>query len=120
VEEIRSDWEILEAFTDAAVKYGLPRVTAFNRGDNFGIGYFDVNQNIGFRQNANHAFLPHKRANLHVMTETLVEKLLLDGAGGSATGCIASEWYGESEKKLMCQVRFAACDVLTCPTAVVV
>jgi choline dehydrogenase len=86
VEKIRSDWEILDAFADAAVKYGLPRVADFNKGDNFGVGYFDVNQNDGFRQNTYHAFLPHKRANLHVMSETLVEKLLLDDAGGECYG----------------------------------
>lgn len=86
VEEIRSEWEILDAFADAAVKYGLPLVNDFNTGDNFGVGYFDVNQNNGFRQNAYQAFLSNKRDNLHVMSETLVEKVLLDDAGRECYG----------------------------------
>jgi len=44
VESQRLRWDILEAFASAAEQEGIPRVQDFNRGDNFGSGYFEVNQ----------------------------------------------------------------------------
>lgn len=81
VEPQRLRWDILEAFAAAAEQEGIPRVQDFNRGDNFGSGYFEVNQRRGWRWNTSKAFLRpvQKRPNLHVMTDAHVEQLLLEG-----------------------------------------
>lgn len=81
VEAQRLRWDILEAFASAAEQEGIPRVQDFNRGDNFGSGYFEVNQRRGWRWNTSKAFLRpvQKRPNLHVMTGAHVEQLVLEG-----------------------------------------
>ncbi|CAB3813830.1 GMC family oxidoreductase [Achromobacter animicus] len=80
VESQRLRWDILEAFASAAEQEGIPRVQDFNRGDNFGSGYFEVNQRSGWRWNTSKAFLRpvRKRPNLHVMTGALAEQLEFD------------------------------------------
>lgn len=80
VESQRLRWDILEAFAAAAEQEGIPRVPDFNRGDNFGTGYFEVNQRSGWRWNTSKAFLRpvSKRPNLHVMTGALAEQLEFD------------------------------------------
>lgn len=80
VEERRVNWEILDAWRDAAAECGIPKIEEFNRGDNFGNAYFQMNQNKGVRWNASKAFLRPiaHRPNLTVMTETAVEKLLIE------------------------------------------
>jgi choline dehydrogenase len=75
VEKVRTNWEILDAFVDAAEKYGIPRTKDFNTGDNTGVGYFDVNQQDGWRLNAYQAFIS-PRPNLTVIASSIVEKLL--------------------------------------------
>ncbi len=57
VEAQRLRWDILERFIDAAEQAGIPRTDDFNRGDNFGVGYFEVNQRRGIRWNTAKAFL---------------------------------------------------------------
>ncbi|MCG2596582.1 GMC family oxidoreductase [Achromobacter insuavis] len=81
VEAQRLRWDILDAFADAAAQEGIPRVQDFNRGDNFGVGYFDVNQRRGWRWNTAKAFLRpvRERSNLHVMTGSHAERLLFEG-----------------------------------------
>jgi choline dehydrogenase len=80
VDTPRSHWEILERFTDAAVEAGIPRTRDFNRGDNFGIGPFDVNQRRGVRWNASKAFLHpiRHRKNLTVVTGALIDRVILE------------------------------------------
>jgi choline dehydrogenase len=79
VEHQRLSWEVLNAFADAAVQAGIPRTSDFNRGDNEGVGYFEVNQRRGIRWNAVKGFLrpAMNRANLAVMTHAQVERLVL-------------------------------------------
>ena len=81
VEGQRLSWEILDAFRDAAAETGIPNTDDFNTGNNEGCGYFEVNQKQGVRWSAADAFLhPIKsRANLTVLTESLVNKLQFDG-----------------------------------------
>jgi choline dehydrogenase len=81
VEQQRLSWEILDAFLEAAVECGLPRTDDFNRGNNEGVGYFQVNQKRGVRWNASKAFLrpAMKRANLAVFTEAQARRLTLEG-----------------------------------------
>ncbi len=81
VETPKLRWEILESFADAAVESGIPRTDDFNRGNNEGVGRFDVNQRKGVRWSASKAFLrpAMKRPNLTVVTGALVKKLRTDG-----------------------------------------
>ncbi|MBM3545569.1 MAG: FAD-binding protein [Alphaproteobacteria bacterium] len=80
VDEMRLSWEILDAFRDAAAEVGIPKITDFNRGDNEGCGYFQVNQRRGVRLSTAQAFLKpvRRRANLKVFTHAEAEGLLLD------------------------------------------
>ena len=84
VQERRVDWEILDAWRDAAAESGIPKIAEFNRGDNFGNAYFQMNQNRGVRWNARKAFLdPAKgRKNLTVLTEAHAKKLVIDRENG--------------------------------------
>lgn len=77
VEKQRLSWEILGSFTDAAVQAGIEKTDDFNKGDNAGIGYFEVNQRSGWRWNTSKAFLKPvlSRPSLTVWTESQVEKL---------------------------------------------
>lgn len=81
VEEQRLRWEILDDFADACVEAGIPRRDDFNDGDNFGVGYFKVNQRKGWRWNTVKGFLrpAEGRANLDVMTEAQVARVIFDG-----------------------------------------
>ena len=92
VERQRLRWDILEAFARAAREAGVPASEDFNRGDNEGVGYFEVNQRRGWRWNASKAFLRpvRQRANLQVWTHAQVERLRIvrDAAGGlRCEGC---------------------------------
>ncbi len=88
VERQRLSWEILDAFARAAQQAGIPASEDFNRGDNEGVGYFEVNQRRGVRWNTSKAFLHPvaRRPNLEVRTGLQVTRLLLEGAPVRATG----------------------------------
>src|SRR5687768_10299300 len=81
VERPKLTWEILDAFANAAEESGIPRVEDFNRGNNEGVGRFEVNQKSGVRWSAAKAFLrpAMKRPNLTVITQALVRKLKVEG-----------------------------------------
>ena len=49
VERQRLRWDVLDAFAAAAQQAGIPACADFNRGDNEGVGYFEVNQHRGWR-----------------------------------------------------------------------
>lgn len=80
VEKQRLSWKILDVFKQAAVEAGLPQCDDFNRGNNHGVGYFDVNQNKGWRLNTARAFLKPaaRRDNLTLITGAVVDKLHFD------------------------------------------
>lgn len=84
VERQRLRWEILDAFAEAAQQAGIPATDDFNRGDNEGVGYFEVNQRAGIRWNATKAFLRpvQERDNLQVWTGAQVRRVLLDRTTG--------------------------------------
>jgi choline dehydrogenase len=98
VERPRVSWEILDAWRRAAAEAGIPPSDDFNRGDNFGCGYFEVNQRRGVRWNASKAFLrpAQHRPNLVVWTDAQVRRVRFDGrratgvdlvrGGGAAQG----------------------------------
>ena len=81
VERPRVSWEILDAFRRAAEEAGIPPTDDFNRGDNNGCGYFEVNQKRGVRWNASKAFLRPvmARPNLTIWTDAHVSRLRFDG-----------------------------------------
>ena len=80
VSKQRLRWPIMDRFKDAAIEAGIPASDDFNRGDNFGVGYFDVSQRKGWRLNTSKAFLKDavKRSNLTMLTEAMVTKLKID------------------------------------------
>jgi len=90
VERQRLRWDVLDAFADAAQQAGIAHTKDFNRGDNEGVGYFQVNQRGGIRWNAAKAFLRPalERDNLQVWTGAHLSRVLLDNgeAGLRAVG----------------------------------
>jgi choline dehydrogenase len=80
VERQRLRWEILDAFAEAASQAGIPATPDFNAGDNFGVGYFEVNQRGGLRWNTAKAFLRptcYGRPNFELWTGAQVQRLRL-------------------------------------------
>ena len=86
VEKQRLRWDILDAFAQAAQQAGIPASSDFNRGDNEGVGYFDVNQRAGVRWNATKGFLRpiQERNNLQVWTGAQITRVVLEAAPGEA------------------------------------
>ena len=81
VEKQRLRWDILDAFAKAAQQAGIPATDDFNRGDNEGVGYFEVNQKAGVRWNATKAFLrpaQRDRQNLNVWTGAHISRVLIE------------------------------------------
>jgi choline dehydrogenase len=91
VERQRLSWPILDAFAQAAQQAGIPATDDFNRGDNEGVGYFEVNQRHGVRWNAAKGFLRpvRHRRNLEVLTGAHVTRLLLESGAGEGARLVA-------------------------------
>ncbi|HVK94636.1 MAG TPA: GMC family oxidoreductase N-terminal domain-containing protein [Noviherbaspirillum sp.] len=105
VERQRLSWEILDAFRDAAQQVGIPKCEDFNRGDNEGCGYFEVNQKKGLRWNTARAFLKStagRRGTLDIMTGCHVKRLrLVPGENGPVCSGVeftggGHEWFAEA------------------------
>ena len=81
VERPRVKWEVLDAIEKAATEMGVPVTPDFNTGENFGVGYFHVNQKRGVRWSSARAFLKPvlSRPNLRLETGVLVERLVFEG-----------------------------------------
>lgn len=81
VEAPRVSWKILDAIADAAEQFGIPKTGDFNTGNNFGVGYFHVNQRLGARWSAARGFLKPAlgRANLRLETKAEVERVEFEG-----------------------------------------
>ena len=73
--------DLAEAIIAAGMNVGLPRRNDLNREDTTGIGYLNCNIKRGVRQSSAEAFLKpiRRRPNLHIVTDTLVEKVSFDG-----------------------------------------
>ena len=91
----RMKWKVLDAFGEAAAMAGIPPVADFNGGDNFGSGYFQVNQKNGRRWSAASAFLKPVlyRQNLQVETGVKVSEILIEN--GRAVGVA---WLKDGER----------------------
>ena len=81
VETPRVQWDIIDAFRDAAVETGIPATDDFNRGNNEGVSRFEVTQKSGVRWSAARAFLDpaRPRPNLTVVTNALVHRVTFEG-----------------------------------------
>uniref|UniRef100_UPI003341991E GMC family oxidoreductase n=1 Tax=Castellaniella defragrans TaxID=75697 RepID=UPI003341991E len=81
VEPQRLRWGILDSFREAAAQAGIPRTDDFNRGDNEGCNYFEVNQRRGVRWNTSKAFLRpvESRPTLTVLTDARAERITFSG-----------------------------------------
>ena len=81
VQENRIRWEVVEAWKQAALDYGIPPNDDHNRGDNEGVGYFQGTISKGRRSSAAQAFLHPvmHRPNLHVLINAHVKRLRFQG-----------------------------------------
>ena len=98
IERQRLRWDLLDAFAQAAQQAGLPATTDFNRGDNEGVGYFEVNQKKGWRWNTARAFLRPGcvgRRNFELRCGVQASRLLFDTQGDGRSRCVGVElWDG--------------------------
>lgn len=96
IEKQRLSWQVLDDFAEAAVQAGIPRTEDFNRGDNEGVNYFEVNQRKGWRWNTSKAFLRpiRQRSNLTVWHSTHVNRLLFEEHSGKPR-CTGAELLRE-------------------------
>lgn len=94
IESQRLRWEILDNLIEAAEQAGIPRTKDFNRGDNSGVSYFEINQRSGWRWNTSRGFLrpiEKKRENLTVWTEAQVKRLIIATAADGTKRCTGVE-----------------------------
>jgi choline dehydrogenase len=110
IEKQRLRWDILDAFSEAAQQAGIPATDDFNRGDNEGVGYFEVNQKSGWRWNTAKAFLRptcYGRPNFEMWTGTQVAKLVVQAqasADGSQLRCTGVQvWSGTELVTVECR-----------------
>jgi choline dehydrogenase len=98
VERQRLRWDILDAFAKAAQESGIPHTEDFNRGDNEGVGYFQVNQKSGWRWNTAKAFLRpicYGRPNFEMWTSAQVMRLVIEQQPDGSKRCTGGHvWTG--------------------------
>jgi choline dehydrogenase len=116
IEKQRLRWDILDAFSQAAQQAGIPATDDFNRGDNEGVGYFEVNQRNGWRWNTAKAFLRptcNARPNFEMWTGTQVAKLVFEtqtGADGTPQRCTGAQvWNGSELVTVQCRGEVILC-----------
>ncbi|MGO9763127.1 MAG: GMC family oxidoreductase [Solirubrobacteraceae bacterium] len=97
VSEPRSLNAVSRAFVDAGVQAGLSRNEDFNGAEQDGVGFFQLTQRDGMRASTAVAYLQpaSARANLTVMTNTHVRRVLFEGA--RAVGVQASR-HGQPQE----------------------
>ena len=77
--------KMLEEFQNAAEEFGIPRTNDFNRGDNFGVGYFQFTTTreklLKLRCSAAKGYLNpiKKRSNLKIIVNAHVQKINFEG-----------------------------------------
>ena len=98
VEKQRLRWDVLDAFAQAAHETGIPRSSDFNRGNNDGVGYFEVNQKNGWRWNSAKAFLRdtcYRRRNFKLWTHAHVARLDMTVQSDGRRRCTGAQvWDG--------------------------
>jgi choline dehydrogenase len=117
VEKQRLRWDVLDAFAQAAAQAGIAPTDDFNRGDNEGVGYFEVNQKSGWRWNTAKAFLRPTcmaRPNFTLWTQSQVAKLLVEPAADRGLKCTGVQvWNGREMVRAT-----ATTEVLLCAGAI--
>ena len=101
VDKQRLRWDVLDAFSDAAVQAGIPATDDFNRGDNEGVGYFEVNQKNGWRWNTAKAFLRpmcYARPNFELWNNAQVCKLIVELQPDGSKRCTGVEVWAGTER----------------------
>ena len=96
IEKQRLRWDILDAFAQAAQQAGIPATPDFNRGNNEGVAYFEVNQKKGWRWNTAKAFLRptcYGRPNVEIWTHAQVTRLLWQTLPDGRTRCSGVEVF---------------------------
>ncbi len=98
VEKQRLQWDVLDAFAQAAVQAGIPATADFNRGNNEGVAYFEVNQKSGWRWNTAKAFIRptcYARPNFEMWTRAQVARLVIDTHADGSKKCTGVQvWTG--------------------------
>ncbi len=86
VERQRLHWDILDAVRDAAAEVGIPKIDDFNRGDNAGSSFFQVNQRRGVRWNTARSFLRpvQSRPNLRIVTKAHATRIVTEQGRATA------------------------------------
>jgi choline dehydrogenase len=100
VERQRVRWDILDAFAQAAQQAGIPHSEDFNRGDNEGVGYFQVNQKNGWRWNTAKAFLRpicYGRPNFEMWTSAHVVRLVIEKQEDGCKRCTGVQVWADDE-----------------------
>ena len=101
VEKQRLRWDVLDAFSEAAVQAGIPATDDFNRGNNEGVSYFEVNQKNGWRWNTAKAFLRpmcYARPNFELWNNAQVCKLVVEAQPDGGKRCTGVEVWAGSER----------------------
>jgi choline dehydrogenase len=113
VEKQRLRWDILDAFAQAAEQAGIARSNDFNRGNNEGVGYFEVNQKNGWRWNTAKAFLRpscNGRPNFTMWTDAQVARLIIGTDPDGRRRCTGAQvWDGRQMTRV-----HAAREVILC------
>ena len=100
VEKQRLRWDVLDAFAQAAQQAGIAATDDFNRGNNEGVGYFEVNQRKGWRWSTAKAFLRpqcYGRPNFEMWTSAQVARLLLETQPDGSQRCNGVEVWANHE-----------------------
>jgi len=107
VSDQRIKLDILDVFMDAAEEIGIPKINDFNKGDNFGCGYFQVTEKNGFRCSTAVGYLNpvKKRKNLKIEVKAHVKSV--DFESNKATG--VSYWINNELKKIKANKEIILC-----------
>ena len=100
IEKQRLRWDVLDAFAQAAQQAGIPASDDFNRGNNEGVGYFEVNQKAGWRWNTAKAFLRptcYARPNFEMWTSAQVAKLNIETRPDGSQVCTGVQVWASHE-----------------------
>ena len=111
IEKQRLRWDVLDAFAQASQQAGIPATDDFNRGNNEGVSYFEVNQKSGWRWNATKAFVrpvSTQRPNFTLWTQAQVSRLRIERDADGALRCTGVEAMVNGQK----QTAFAHAEVV--------
>ena len=92
----------------AAQQAGIPHTEDFNRGDNEGVGYFQVNQKNGWRWNTAKAFLRpicYGRPNFEMWTGAQVTRLLIETQADGSKRCTGAQVWDRQRNGRRCTQR---------------